>query len=187
MKARLLVPVGVLLGLAALGGTARGGLIEAMARDTCEVNSWPNPYVGWDRAAQRAPYPGMIANAWRRQNLLADYHFGADGAQLSEAGQSKIRWILTEAPVEHRTVFVRRGETPQQTASRMDAVKEYALKVAPEGGPPNVIESNVGPAGYPAGWPGGKNPTLNQKFQGYYPAGAYVPGGKKSSGGGGGS
>jgi len=178
MKIRILVPLGALLGLAVLGGTARGGLIEAIARDTCEVSRWPYPYVCWDRAAARAPYPGMIENAWRRQNLLADHHFGADATQLSEAGQSKLRWILTEAPLQHRTVFVRRGETPQQTAARMKAVGEYVAKIAPEGGPPNILETNVSPPGYPAGWPGGKDPkdpTLSRRFQGWLPDKLYVP------------
>jgi hypothetical protein len=187
MKARFLMPVGVLLGLAVLGGTVRAGLIEEMARDTCEVNRWPCPYNCWDRAAARAPFPGMIENAWRKQNVLADNHFGAEGDRLSEAGQTKVRWILTEAPIQHRTVFVRRGETPQQTAGRMNAVKEYALKIAPEGGPPNILETNISPPGYPAGWPGGKEPTLTRKFQGYYPEKSYVPdrttGGGASGGG----
>jgi len=117
----------------------------------------------------------MIENAWRRQNILADYHFGADGIELSEAGQTKIRRILTEAPLQHRTVFVHRGETPQQTAGRMKAVFEYANKIIPEGGAPNVIETNVSPPGYPAGWPGGKDPTISRKFQGWLPEKPYVP------------
>jgi hypothetical protein len=186
MKIRILVSLGAVLGLAVLGGTARGGLIEEMARDTCEVNRWPYPYVCWDRAAARAPFPGMIENAWRRQNLVADYHFGADGTQLSEAGQGKVRWILTEAPLQHRTVFVRRGETPQQTAARMKAVGEYAAKIAPDGGPPSILESNLSPPGYPAGWPGGKDPTWTRKFQGWLPEKPYVPdrtSGSGSSGG----
>jgi hypothetical protein len=185
MKARILVPLGAWFGIAILGGTAQGGLIEAMARDYREMSAWPCPYICYDRAAANAPYPAMIENAWRRQNLLGDYHFGADGMQLTETGQTKVRWILTEAPLQHRTVFVHRGETPQQTAGRLNAVKEYALKVAPEGGAANVLESNLSPLGYPAGWPGTKDPTLNRKFQGYYPEKAYVP--DRAAGGAGGA
>ena len=153
---------------------ARGGLIEEIARDTVEVNSWPCPYVCWDAAAARAPFPIMIQNAWRRQNLVADYHFAANSNELTLAGQFKVRWILTEAPLEDRTVFVRRGETADQTAARIDSVKKYAAKL-PLDGVANIVETNSMPLGYPAGWPGSKDPALLRKFQSVVPDKMYLP------------
>jgi hypothetical protein len=182
MKIRIFMLLAALVGPVAVGTTAQGGVLGAIARDTCEVNRWPYPYVCWDREAVYAPFPGMIENAWRRQNLLADCHFVVDGTQLSQAGQSKVRWILTEAPLQHRTVFVRRGETAEQTTARVNSIREYAAKVAPEGGPPNIVETNVSLPGYPAGWPGGKDPTLSRRFQGFVPEKLYIPSRSNTSG-----
>ncbi len=164
--------------------TAMGGPFEAVVRDFCEVNNWPCPYVCWDREAARAPFPAMIQNAWRRQNLLADCHFTGSGGELSQAGQHKVRWILTEAPVEHRAIFVRRTDTPGQTVARVNAIREYAAKVAPDVGPLSIMETYLRPAGYPAGWPGAKDDSTARKFQTYSPNKLYLPDrGTSSSGG----
>lgn len=160
--------------LVASASPGYGGVIRALARDFAEVNNWPCPYICWDREAARAPMPGMIENAWRRQNLLADYHFTSDNS-LSPAGKQKVRWILTEAPMQHRTVFVRRGENAEETVARINSIRQYADKSFPEAGPANILETYVSPPGYTAGWPGAKDETLSRKFQTSLPEKLYVP------------
>jgi hypothetical protein len=152
-----------------------GDFLRAVVRDFQEVNQWPCPYVCWDREAVRAPFPPMVQNGWRRQNVLADCHFTANSAELSPAGQHKVRWILTEAPVEHRTIFVRRTDTPEQTSARINAVREYAAKAVSDVDPPNILETYLSPAGYPAGWPGGKDDSLSRRFQPHVPDKIYLP------------
>jgi hypothetical protein len=173
----------VLAGLLCMGiytTPARGAIIEEIIKDTIEVNSWPCPYLTLDKEAVRAPFPIMIQNAWRRQNLLADYHFSATSNELTHAGQYKVRTILTMAPPEHRTVFVRAGESPEQTAARLNSVRSYAAKL-PLDGVANIVETNTAPLAYPAGWPGAKEPALLRKFQSYVPDKMYLP--DRSSGG----
>jgi len=180
---RLSTIFAVFLATGACAYPSYGGIIRALARDFAEVNNWPYPYVCWDREAVRAPVPGMIENAWRRQNLLAEYHFTDDNS-LTPAGQQKVRWILTEAPIQHRTVFVRRGETAEETAARVNSVRQYTAKAFPEASPANVLETYISPPGYPAGWPGAKDETLSRKFQTSLPEKLYVPDrGTSSSGG----
>lgn len=151
-----------------------GGVIGALARDFAEVNNWPCPYSCWDREAARSPMPGMIENAWRRQNLLADHHFTSDN-NLSPAGQRKVRWILTEAPMQHRTIFVRHAESADQTVARINSIRQYADKAFHEAGPANILETYASPPGYTAGWPGTKDETFSRKFQGSLPEKLYVP------------
>jgi len=160
-----------------------GGILGALARDFAEVNNWPCPYVCWDREAVRAPIPGMIENAWRRQNLLADYHFTADN-NLSPAGKHKVRWILTEAPIQHRTIFVRRAESAEETVARVNSIRQYAEKALPGAGPASILETYASPPGYTAGWPGAKDETLSRKFQTSLPDKLYVPDRATSTGGG---
>ena len=113
-------------------------------------NAWPEPFPKADRAFVQAPLERMVANGWRRQNLMAAHHFTGDGASLTPAGQHKIRWILTQTPAQFRTVFVERGEDADQTHARLDAVQQYAARMLPHGELPDVQETHIVEEGRPA-------------------------------------
>ena len=111
---------------------------------------WPMPYVMPDRAAVGAPFHLMVANGWRRQNLMGAHHFTPDGSQLSHAGEQKVRWILTQVPPHQRTIFIERGENSTQTARRVDTVQQMAVHIVPAGELPAVQESHLVTEGRPA-------------------------------------
>ncbi len=159
----------------AITSPVRGEFFRALVRDFQEVNRWPCPYHCWDRESVRSAYPSMIQAGWRRQNLLSDSHFTANGKELSPAGQFKVRWILNEASPDHRVILVRRAETPEETAARILAVQNYAAKIAPDSEPPAIEESDLSPPGYPAGWPTPKDESTARKFQPQIPENLYLP------------
>jgi len=70
---------------------------------------WPWPYVCPDRIAVREPFCIMVNNGWRRENLLGAHHFNPDSNQLTSAGQLRVQWIMTQAPPDHRNIFVERA------------------------------------------------------------------------------
>lgn len=123
---------------------------DSVIRDTKRNNCWPDAFLRADRLAVRAPFALMVKNGWRRQNMLADHHFKEGGNTLNEAGELKIRWIMTEAPKHHRDIYVRRGLTPEATVARMEAVREFALQFAEEGRLPTVLETSLDAVGWPA-------------------------------------
>ena len=136
--------------------------VHNVIRDTKRNNCWPNPFVYPDRQAARVPFVLMVNNGWRRQNMLGDYHFEQSSGELSESGRLKIRWILTEAPRHHRTIYVHRARSPEETVARMDAVQQHAFTLlGPQGEPPTVVESTVSPAG----WPAERVDSIGRKFQ----------------------
>jgi hypothetical protein len=95
----------------------------------------------------------MVANGWRRENLMAQHHFieNADGQlELSKAGQMKVYWILTQAPPAHRTIFVERDARAAETTERVDAVQQFAVQLAPAGGLPDIQETHLIAEGRPA-------------------------------------
>ncbi len=142
-----------------IDGTKEFG--RSVARDTKRRNCWPEPFLRPDRHAARAPLAVMVSNGWRRQNLLADHHFIERGAKLTEAGRMKIRWILTEAPQQHRTVYVQRADDPQVTAARIDNVQQVAAQLVPEGALPLVLETSI-PV---RGWPAARADMIGRKFE----------------------
>ena len=132
-----------------------------MARDTKRRNCWPKPFVCPDRSAARAPFALMINNGWRHQNMLGDYHFSPDSGELTEAGQLKVQWIVTEAPQPHRTIYVYRADTAEATAARIRCVEQLAARLAPDGVFPPVLESEVPPRG----WPASRVDIIGRKFE----------------------
>lgn len=123
---------------------------HSILRDFQRNNCWPEPFLAPDRLAARAPFALMVNNGWRRQNMLAEHHFEDGSATLNEAGELKTRWTMTQAPLEHRTIYVHRANTPQQTAERIETVRQYAAQFADSGQPPVVLETAVDASGWPA-------------------------------------
>lgn len=123
---------------------------HSICRDWKRNNCWPKPFDRPDRLAVRAPFAVMVQNGWRQQNLLSDFHFEMDTGKLTPAGEEKIRWILLEALDHHRTIYVGRARTAEETAARVDSIQKLGAQILPEGQLPAVLETNIKPHGWPA-------------------------------------
>lgn len=115
--------------------------------DMTDVNMWPQQYVGYDRMAARAPFDVMVANGWRVQNTLSNYHFRDGGTELNDAGVMKLRYILTETPMQYRQVYVLRGDKPEVTLARLQTVEAAVAALSYEGTIVPVMETTVPPRG----------------------------------------
>jgi hypothetical protein len=133
---------------------------EGVCRGYHRNKAWPEPFLMPDRAAVNIPFAMMVANGWRRQNLLSDYHFNEDTQQLNQAGEMKLRYILTQQMPSRRTVFVQRGLTPDVTASRMAMVEREAARITPAGASGGVVESDLANDG----WPADEIDTVSRRF-----------------------
>jgi len=161
---------GVSIVFAALAGLATAvpaqawiiaDVIHSIAVDTKRNNCWPKPFVCPDREAVREPFFAMVAKGWQRQNTLGDYHFEGETGKLTEAGELKVRWIVEQAPRHHRTIFVRRADSPEETAARIDLVQQAAIQWVPEGELPPVLETNLDAGS----WPADRVDTIDRKFR----------------------
>lgn len=123
---------------------------ECFCRDYHRNAMWPEPFLMPDRQAVNAPFAMMVANGWRRQNLLSDYHFDEESNQLNVAGEMKVRFILTQMPPSRRTIFVQRGYTPDVTSARIAFVEGAAARVSPSGPIGGIVESDLPNDGWPA-------------------------------------
>lgn len=115
-----------------------------------ENNSWPKQWVGYDRQAVCTPLNLMAEKGWHRMNLIGSFHFDPASNQLNQAGERKIRMILTQQPPERRIIFVERGTTAELTAERVDAVQQAAVAVLPAGELPEVTDTAMILEGWPA-------------------------------------
>jgi hypothetical protein len=186
MSARFLTALG--LALIALGSATQVSAeilcetFNSIARDVKRRQCWPEPFNAPDRAAVRAPFAIQVANGWRRQNMLGEFHFEQNSGQLTEAGRLKVRWILTVAPQQHRLIYVHTSDRPEETAARIAAVQQLAGKITPNNVPP-VLPTSISDEG----WPADQVDMIGRKFQASTPAPRLPPpaGSGSSSGGGG--
>jgi hypothetical protein len=151
---------------------------NSIARDTKRRQCWPESFNGADRAAVRAPFTAMVANGWRRQNMLGDFHFEPNTGQLTEAGRLKVRWILTAGPEQHRLIYVHIAETAKETAARLGAVQQLAAQISPNNLPP-VMQTSISDEG----WSASQVDAIGRKYLGSTPT-PRLPMPASSSGGG---
>jgi hypothetical protein len=172
----------VFLGILASAASAEAQWFEQFKqnfkRDYHRNSMWPEPFLQADRDAVMRPFAIQTANGWRRQNLLSDYHFDEATNQLTLAGESKLRYILTQMPQTRRTVFVQQGLSTQITEGRMHSVERTAENIVPPGMIAQVVQSNL-PSD---GWPAADIDAVTRKFIATTPD-PRLPAGGISSGG----
>lgn len=145
---RLLSTGALVLSLSCMG-SAQAGWNEFWHRTKVDFhrnNAWPEPFQQADRAAAREPFCIMVNNGWRMQNTIGTYLFD-DAHQLNRAGEIKLRWILTQAPLHRRAVFVLQAHTPQETAVRVESVQQAISRMIPAGALPPVMITDTEPEG----------------------------------------
>lgn len=140
----------VAVALVILPAQAEAELFKRVKRDFNRNNCWPAPFLAPDRMAVRAPFAVMINNGWRTQNTLSDEHFDAETGLLNEAGELKVRDILSYSPPEHRTVFVLQARYDDMTAARNRSVSELLSRINGFSEGPAIAGTNIRPRGWPA-------------------------------------
>ena len=106
-------------------------IVDHYKSSYCANVMWPRQFIPAARQGVCDTYAAMVNNGWRRQNLLGDYHFDPDSNQLTRAGEIKVHWILTQAPIHRRSVYVQRGANEAETASRIASVQDFSAKMSP--------------------------------------------------------
>ena len=155
---------------------------DSVCTDFKRNNCWPEPFSGPDRAMVRAPFVVMVHNGWQLQNTVSEHYFDETTGELTEAGKNKVYWILTQAPKQHRTVFVQQSREPAVTAHRMQVVQAIAQTYAAPG-----TVAQVEPTIHePPGWTAERVSFVSQAFEASAPAPRLPEGssGSSSSGGG---
>ena len=107
--------------------------------------AWPQPFRGADSQSVIAPFEVMRDNGWRENNTLGSGLFSEQNA-LSEAGRIKVQWIVTQAPQDHRTVYIKNGASEQETNARVESVQLAVSQIIPSGPLPQILVTEIEPA-----------------------------------------
>jgi hypothetical protein len=135
--------------------------IHSMATDFKRNNCWPEPFIAADRYDVRMPFNVMVHNGWRQQNMIGEHHFDDMTGELTEAGKLKVHWILTQAPKQHRTVYVQKDRSQAITAQRLQAVQAISAVYSADG---MIAQIELTDEPF-AGWPADRVNFVNQSFE----------------------
>jgi hypothetical protein len=126
--------------LLTLGGVSLAGdFWERSKLDWHRNNMWPQPFIVADRISVCEPFAIQTNNGWRLQNTIGDAYFDPNNQELTVAGQTKVKWIVQQAPVSRRTVFVLVSEDQQATNARVSSVQQAVGRFTIKGPPAEVM------------------------------------------------
>ncbi|QDT55145.1 hypothetical protein Pan44_31870 [Caulifigura coniformis] len=85
---------------------------------------WPYPYNVQDRDDVRLALQTQVDNGWCAATTMYDYHFDAGTHLLNSAGQQHLNWIFTQAPPQHRHIYISTAPDTAQNDVRMQSVQK---------------------------------------------------------------
>jgi hypothetical protein len=145
-------------------------------------NSWPEPFQTADRNLAREAFCIQVDNGWKAQNTIGSMLFNAETQQLNTAGDLMVRWIVTQAPIHRRAVFVVKGDNADITRARIDSVNAAVARYAMGPICPVMLTTTE-----PAGWPASYIDSITQQFNSTIPSPRLPAGGDGGGEGGGGA
>ncbi len=128
-------------------------------------NSWPEPFLSADRAAARLPFCIQTDNGWKMQNTVGSYLFDPETQRVNQAGELLVKWIVNQAPVHRRAVFVLKGDNAEATNARVQSVQLAVAKYSGGCVYPVLLTDTE-----PAGWPASYIDTITQQYSATIPA-----------------
>ena len=111
---------------------------------------WPYPYVEQDREFVREAAQRQVNNGWIVATTLYDYHFSPDTDDLTRAGRLQLRWILENAPLSHRMIFVQAADYADSSQARLKNVRDAAGEIVGAANVPSVMLRVTSPLSRPA-------------------------------------
>ncbi len=99
---------------------------------------WPSPFKLQDIDAVTSYFAVQRENGWKMHNTVGHVLFDAQSNGLTDAGRNHIRSILTDNPIDRRVIFVLQGQSPQQTAQRVESVQLAVSALIPAGELPAI-------------------------------------------------
>lgn len=120
--------------------------------DYARNNAWPQPFTDADARAVQDPFVLMKHNGWRAHNTIGNELFRQGDNSLTLAGSRRVLWIATQSPQQHRTIYVLRGPTDNETHLRVASVHQSLSTIQTGGLLPQVVVTDIEPAAASGGY-----------------------------------
>lgn len=111
--------------------------------DRLRNNLWPKPFTAEDTLAVTRIFDAQRNKGWQLYNTLGTPMFDPESHRLTDAGRAQLRWILTYAPPERRTIFVLKGNNATESALRVESTQLAVSEMLPVGNLPTIYLTSV--------------------------------------------
>jgi len=123
---------------------------QQLSHEYHAAHYWPWPYFCDDRRYVRSLSDTQIGVGWMTETTLYSYHFAEETNLLTDAGRLHLRWVIENAPPQHRAVYVQAAESADASQARLAAVQKSAAEFAASGSVPPITLRVTSPLGRPA-------------------------------------
>lgn len=104
---------------------------------------WPEPFRAQDTLSVMNYMEIQRNNGWRLHNTLGAGMYDTTHNVLTNSGLAHIRWIVSRAPENRRVVFVLQGDSPEDTAQRVEAAQVAISRYVPVGPLPQIYVTDI--------------------------------------------
>lgn len=123
---------------------------QTLAHRYHHAHYWPHPYVCQDRAFITTVSHLQTVNGWTEETTLYGYHFEDNSTEITHSGRLQLRWILENAPLEYRVVYVQNGDDTAISQNRLNSVRTELVDMVGEPNLPPIMLRVCASLGRPA-------------------------------------
>jgi hypothetical protein len=117
----------------------------------CKRNAaWPLPFSCWDREAYYAVMNQQYATGTQVAHTLTSEYFDANTNELNRAGESRVAWIVQNAPAADKRIFVYQDQSGPAIDQRVASVRNTVDRWYSHLGNVEIATSNLLPNSIPA-------------------------------------
>jgi hypothetical protein len=117
---------------------------------TARNDAWPLPFSCWDREAYYAIINQQYAQGLQVAHTLTSDYFDPNTHELNRAGEQRVAWIMQNAPVNDRQIFVYEDMTGPALDKRLASVRNVVDRWYGHLGDVSIAASQVHPTPIPA-------------------------------------
>lgn len=111
--------------------------------------TWPMPFRAMDTSSILSYLEVQRNNGWRLHNTVGQAMFDPVIGGLNDSGRAHVKWIISRAPQDRRVVFVLKGDSPEETAKRLEATQLAISALVPTGPLPAIYLTEEDAPGSP--------------------------------------
>ena len=136
------------------GGCGAG--FEEFKRRFCLIternDAWPLPFNCWDRESYYQIWNQQYAHGLQVAHTLTSEYFDPNTNELNRAGESRVAWIVQNAPANSKQIFVYEDQAGPAMDQRLASVRGVVDRWYGHMGQVNIATSQLAPNRIPASY-----------------------------------
>ncbi len=114
--------------------------------------AWPQPFSCQDREIYYQIFNQQMAHGLQVAHTLTSDYFDAETNELNNAGQTRVAWIMQNAPANHKQIYIYEDQTGPTMQQRMQNVRDLVDRWYGHMGSAQIAATQLRPNQIPASY-----------------------------------